>query len=130
MESAKTSESPGKYLKAMRESQKLSLKEVTEATGIREPVLRALEEDRDLNLPPFYIKSFLSAYAGCLGVDPGEVIAVHQGSKEELTFSRNPVLHPQSTVGRKKAKLRLLIISISLALLIALIAYGSFQFSH
>ncbi len=114
----------------MRESQKLSLREVTEATGIREPVLRALEEDKDLNLPPFYIKSFLSAYAGCLGLDPSEVIAVQQGSKEELTFSRNPVRHPQSTVGRKRAKLRLLIISISLALLIALIVYGSFQFSR
>ncbi len=130
MESGKASESPGKYLKAMRESQKLSLKEVADATGIREPVLRALEEDRDANLPPFYIKSFLSAYAGCLGLDPNEVMAVHQKSAEELPLSKDSVLHPQSTIRRKRAKVRLLVISISLVLLIAFIAYVSFELSH
>ena len=130
MELAKGSESPGKYLKATRESQKLSLKEVADATGIREPVLRALEEDRDLNLPKFYVKSFLSAYAGCLGLDPNEVITVHQKSAEELPFPKDPVLHPQSTIRRKGAKVRLLVISISLVLLIALIAYVSFELSH
>ena len=130
MESAKASESPGKYLKTVRESQRLSLKEVADATGIREPVLRALEEDTDLKLPPFYIKSFLSAYAGCLGLDPDEVIAIRQRCAEESCFSRNSVLPPQSTIRKKRAKIRLLSISVSLVLLIALIVYALFELSH
>ena len=41
-----TIESPVKYLKAKRESQRISLREVANATRIREAVLRAIEEDR------------------------------------------------------------------------------------
>ncbi len=125
----KASESPGKYLKTVRESQKLSLKEVADATGIREPVLRALEEDRDMNLPSFYIKSFLSAYAGCLGLDPSEVITAPQKRVEVASFSRDPVLHPQSTVRKRRAKIWLLGISISLVLA-ALIAYTFLELSY
>ncbi len=126
----KASESPGKYLKTVRESQKLSLKDVADATGIREPVLRALEEDRDLKLPPFYIKSFLSAYAGCLGLDPSEVITVRQKCVEEPSLSGEPVLHPQSTIRKKRVKIRLWVISTSLVLLGALIVYAFLELSR
>ena len=64
----------GKYLKAERESRKLSLKEVSESTKIREPLLKAIEEDRYEFLPPTYVKGFLNAYARYL--HPGS--AAHQ----------------------------------------------------
>jgi len=130
MESAEAFESPGKYLKAIRESQKLSLKEVADATGIREPVLRALEEDRYGNLPPFYVKSFLRAYAGCLGLDPHEVITVHQRCAEKLSFPKDQVLQHPPTIRRKRSNVRLWVISISVVLLIALIAYVSIELSR
>ncbi len=130
MEPAKALESPGKHLKATRESQKLSLKEVADATGIREPVLRALEEDRDLNLPAFYIKSFLSAYAGYLGLDPNEVITAHGERYERKPSLSKDQMHPQSAIRRKKPKVRLLVILVSVVLLIALIAYASFELSR
>jgi cytoskeleton protein RodZ len=130
MESAEAFESPGKYLKAMRESLNLSLKEVADATRIREPVLRALEEDRYENLPPFYIKSFLSAYAGCLGLDPNEVITAHQRCAEKLSFSKDQVLQPPSTIRRERSNVRLLVISISVVFLIALIAYVFIELSR
>ncbi len=127
---SETLESPGKYLKTTRESKKLSLKEVADATGIREPVLRALEEDRDLNLPSFYIKSFLSAYAACLGLDPNEVITAHgERYERKLSLSKDQ-MHPQSTIRRKKHKVRLLVILISVVLLGALIAYVAFEISR
>jgi len=127
MESAETFESPGKYLKAKRESQKLSLKEVADTTRIREPVLRALEEDKYANLPAIYVKSFLSTYAECLGLDSNEVIMVYQNSAEKLSFSKDRVLIPLSTIRRKRVTVRLLVISMSVIFLIALIGYASFK---
>ncbi len=126
MESAETFESPGKYLKAKRESRKLSLKEVADTTRIREPVLRALEEDRYANLPALYVKSFLSTYAECLGLDSNEVITAYQNSPEKLSLSKDRVLVPLPTVRRKRVTVRLLVISMSLIFLMALIGYASF----
>lgn len=126
MDSAETIESPGKYLKAKRESQKLSLKEIADTTRIREPVLRALEEDRYANLPALYVKSFLSSYAECIGLDSNEVIMVYQNIAEKLSFSKDQVLTPPPTIRRKRVTVRLLVISMSVFFLMALIVYASF----
>ena len=127
MDSAEAFELPGKYLKAKRESQKLSLKEVADTTRIREPVLRALEEDRYANLPAIYVKSFLSSYAQCLGLDSNEVIMAYQNIAEKLSFSKDRVLNPPSTIRRKRVTVRLFVISMSVFFLIALIVYVSFK---
>jgi hypothetical protein len=50
-QSPEATESPGKYLKAKRESQRISLREVADATRIREAVLRAIEEDGTRTCP-------------------------------------------------------------------------------
>lgn len=56
-------ESLGKDLKAERELRNLSLEEAANFTKIREPLLRAIEDDRYELLPPsFYVKGF----PGCL----------------------------------------------------------------
>ena len=122
-----TLEPPGKYLKAKRESQGISLRQVADATRIREAVLRAIEEDRYEDLPHIYVKSFLSAYAKCLGLDPTDVIMLHQKYAEKLSFSKSRVLKHPSASRRKRVNVRLLVISISVALLIALIVYASFR---
>jgi cytoskeletal protein RodZ len=122
-----TIESPGKYLKAKRESQRISLREVTNATKIREAVLRAIEEDCYEDLPHIYVKSFLSAYAKRLGLDPTDVIMLHQKYAEKLSFSKSQVLKHPSASRRKRVNVRLFIISISVALLIAVIVYASFR---
>jgi cytoskeletal protein RodZ len=127
MESADTFESPGKYLRAKRQSQNLSLKEVADTTRIREPVLRALEEDRYANLPAIYVKSFLTAYAECLGLDSDEVLMVQKKIAEKRSFSRDQVLPPPPIILRKTVNVRLWAISISAALLMALIVYASLE---
>ena len=86
-------ESVGKYLKAERESQNLSLQEVSESTKIRELLLRALEEDRyDLISSPVYVKGFLDAYARYLGLDSNEIILKYQENYEKKTPLKGPGL--------------------------------------
>jgi cytoskeletal protein RodZ len=122
-----TKESPGKYLKAKRESQKISLSEVADATRIREAVLRAIEEDRYGDLPPLYVKSFISAYARYLGLDPTDVIMLHQKYVEKLSFSKSQVSKHPSAFRKKRVNVRLFLISLSVAFLIALFVYAAFR---
>jgi cytoskeleton protein RodZ len=129
-QSPETIESPGKYLKANRESQGISLREVADATRIREAVLRAIEEDRYEDLPYLYIKSFLSAYAKCLGLDPTDVTMLHQKNAKKLSSPRSQVSKYPSASRRKRVNVRLFVISISVALLIAIIVYASFKLLH
>jgi cytoskeleton protein RodZ len=68
-------ETLGKFLKNQRESKKISLKEVSKNTRVREHILRAIEEDQNDLLPPAtYVKGFLIAYAKYLRLDPNDVL--------------------------------------------------------
>jgi cytoskeletal protein RodZ len=126
-QSPETIESPGKYLRAKRESRRISLRQVADATRIREAVLRAIEEDRYEDLPHIYVKSFLRAYAKYLGLDPTDVILLHQKCAEKLPFPKSQVPKYPSVFRRKRVNVRLLVISISVVLLIALIVYALFR---
>ncbi len=88
-------ESLGRYLKRERENRKLSLREVSKQIKVREPFLRAFEEDRRDLLPSVtYVRGFLSAYARYLGLDPNEVILRYEAdSKSEATIG--PEVLPQ-----------------------------------
>ncbi len=127
MEPTEEIESPGKYLKAKRDSQRISLSQVADATRISEASLRAIEGDRYEDLPYIYVKSFLSAYAKCLGLDPTDMITLHQKYVDKLSLSKNQVSKHPSATPRRRVIVRLLVISISVALLIAVIAYISFK---
>jgi len=127
MEPPEEIESPGKYLKAKRESQRISLSQVANATRISESSLRAIEGDRYEDLPYIYVKSFLSAYAKCLGLDPIDVIMLHQKYIEKLSLPKGQGLKHPSATPRRRVNVRLLVISISVALLIAVIVYLSFK---
>jgi cytoskeleton protein RodZ len=90
-------ESLGKYLKKERESKKISLREVSKNIKVREPFLRAVEEDRlDLLPSPTYVKGFLSAYAKYLGLDPNEVIL-----RYENFLKGEPITRPEALPERK-----------------------------
>lgn len=68
-------ETLGKYLKNQRESKKISLREVSKNTRVREHILRAIEEDQLNLLPPAtYVRGFLLAYAKYLRLDPNDVL--------------------------------------------------------
>ena len=86
----------------------------------------ALEEDRNVNLPPLYVKSFLTAYAECLGLDPSEVIIAHHKYAEKLSFPKRRELKHPHTIRSKRANGRLLVTSVFVVLLMALIVYALF----
>jgi cytoskeleton protein RodZ len=68
-------ETLGKYLKNQRESKKISLRDVSKNTRVREHILRAIEEDQlDLLPAATYVKGFLLAYAKYLRLDPDDVL--------------------------------------------------------
>ena len=127
-------ESPGKYLKAERESRNLSLKEVSESTKIREHLLKAIEEDQyELISSPVYVKGFLNIYAKYLGLNPDDIILGYKNYLKNKTPSKRPELRQRMTPPRlkqwitfpkKSVNLRLFIISISvIVLLIAIMIY-------
>ena len=126
MEPAEEIESPGKYLKAKRESQRISLRQVADATRIREAVLAAIEEDQYEDLPHIYVKS-LSAYAKYLGLDPTDVIMLHQRYLEKLPPSKSQVSKYPPASRRKRVSVRFLVITISAVLFAAIVAYAFFK---
>ncbi len=83
-------ETLGKYLKNQRESKKISLREVSKNTRVREQILRAIEEDQSDLLPPAtYVKGFLLAYARYLRLDPNDVLL-----RYEKGLRREPAAPP------------------------------------
>ncbi|MGQ9648018.1 MAG: helix-turn-helix domain-containing protein [Thermodesulfobacteriota bacterium] len=93
----------GKYLKRERENRKVSLKEVSKQIKIREPFLRAVEEDQRDALPPTtYVKGFLSAYAKYLGLDPNEVLRRYEAESKEESLLPPEVLPQRKGLGRPK----------------------------
>ena len=72
-------DSLGNYLKLERESQNLSLRDVSESTRIKERLLKAIEEDQyELISSHVYVKGFLDAYARYLKLDPNDIISRYQ----------------------------------------------------
>ncbi len=93
-------ETLGSYLKNLRESKRISLREVAKITRVREHILRAIEEDQHHLLPPAtYVKGFLLAYAKYLRLDPNDVLL-----RYERVLKGEPVAPapPQSPKPRQK----------------------------
>jgi cytoskeletal protein RodZ len=127
-------ESPGKRLKAERESRNLSLRQVFESTKIREHLLKAIEEDQyELISSPVYVKGFLDAYSRYLGLDPDDVVRLYQKYLEHQALSKKPELEQRMTRSKlkqwiafpkKRITLWLLIISVPvIILLVAITVY-------
>ncbi len=95
------SETLGSYLKTQRESKKISLREVAKNTRVREPILKAIEEDQhDLLPPPTYVKGFLLAYAKYLRLDPNDVFL-----RYERVLKGEPVTPPPPSSPKPKQKI-------------------------
>jgi cytoskeletal protein RodZ len=77
-------ETLGKYLKRERELKRISLREVSKNTKVKEHLLKAIEENQYAALPsPTYVKGFLLAYAKYLGFDPNDILLRYENSLKE-----------------------------------------------
>ncbi|OGP53367.1 MAG: hypothetical protein A2162_06690 [Deltaproteobacteria bacterium RBG_13_52_11b] len=93
-------ETLGKYLRAERELRKISLRELSKNTRVREHLLKAIEEDRhDLLPPPTFVKGFLTAYAKYIGIDANEIILRYQRGLTG-TQDTGPDVNPEKETGR------------------------------
>lgn len=122
-------ESPGKYLKAERELQKLSLGDAANFTKIREPLLKTIEEDGYELLPhSLYVKGFLINYARYLGLDPNEVILRYQKYLENVGICQQKEIRALPAVVSPKKKiggwLFFALIGAMLLLILSLIYYS------
>jgi cytoskeletal protein RodZ len=67
--------SVGKYLRSQRESQKISIREVADATKIARIYLEAIEEEKwDLISAEVYRRGFIKNYSKFLGLNPEEIL--------------------------------------------------------
>ena len=75
MPPAKDSLSYGQYLQTSRLEQKISLERVSEETRIGLEILKLIENEDHEKLPAeAFIKGFLRAYAGAIGIDGKEAV--------------------------------------------------------
>ncbi len=133
-------ESPGKYLKAERESRNRSLREISESTKIKERLLKAIEEDQyELISSPVYVKGFLEAYARYLGLDPNDIVLRYQKNFEKKSPSKGSELKPRITSSKwkqwinflkKRVNARSLAIYIFAVLFVVIFIYASFKLVH
>jgi len=73
----------GVECKAVRESKQLSLKEVSNALGIKTSYLKAIEEGNYDYLPArIYAINFIKAYAVLLGLDPKKLVKRYEAETE------------------------------------------------
>jgi curved DNA-binding protein CbpA len=74
----------GARLRRARLRRGTELEEIASVTKINPAYLRFLEEERYGDLPPrVYVRGFVSAYAGCLGLDPAPVVASYMKRYDE-----------------------------------------------
>jgi len=75
-------DSIGKYLKRCRESQSLSVGEVSRATRIPVAALHRIESDQFDDLPgEVFVRGFLKAYAKAVGLETDDVLARYTSSR-------------------------------------------------
>lgn len=69
----------GKRLKEAREEQNITLESLQDETKIQKRYLTAIEEGNFHILPgTFYARAFIKEYANAVGLDPEELLAVHE----------------------------------------------------
>ena len=84
-------ETLGTLLKSSRESQKLTIEEISQKLKIRSQVLKAFEEDNYSILPSVYARSSLKSYGTFLKIEP----SVLNDFLDELFFAEKPIYSAQ-----------------------------------
>lgn len=81
-------ETVGQILRAERERQTLTIKDVEHATSIRALYISSIEEDNYQVIPgEVYLKGFIRNYANYLGLDSTELVNMYRESQASVTPS-------------------------------------------
>lgn len=118
-------------LRFARESQGLTLDDISNATRIQTNLLRAIDEGNFSILPPAYIRAFLRSYARQVGLDETDVLAeydavIAQDSKPPTDHSKEASRTPSRPANDKRVRQKNVLAVITFALVVALV--GSLVF--
>ena len=95
----------GDILKAEREKQKLSIKDIESGTNIRSLYITAIEENKFDVLPgEVYLKGFLRSYANFLNIDSDYLLQVYKEQKGELDSEDEVTEEKESIKPKKKVR--------------------------
>ena len=135
-------EALGAYLKKNREQRGVSLEEMAASTKINISVLSFLEEDRFDKLPaPVFIKGFIKAYLGYLGLNPKEAVLFYElitGEAQKKQQILSPVTAEQQNNDRSDQKIYnirlsqrglIIIASVSVAMILTIMYFVIFPSS-
>lgn len=118
-------ESLGEYLKREREFRNISLEEISRKTKIRENILKGLEEDRiDSLASPVFVKGYLKAYAGYVGLDPNEVVLRYEASLRE---EKEPPVKKTVEDTPRQWSLKYIVLPVSVLLLVGIFLFLALQ---
>lgn len=85
----------GQLLRKVRMERKISLDDLEETTKIRKRYLEAIEEGDYKILPgSFYVRAFIKSYAEAVGLDPAEVLRMHQSAIPAPEAEQSAVVDP------------------------------------
>ncbi len=113
--------SVGSYLRESRKSLGITLEDAARITRIGKNYLTALEEDRFDTLPNrAYVKGFLRAYAGFLGLSGDEIIAMYDraSSPQVLETFEHKAIEKTGSYGRGRQQGRWIVFSFLVVLVI------------
>jgi hypothetical protein len=82
----------GARLRRNRLQRGVELEQIARVTKVNPTYLRFIEEDDFASLPaPVYVRGFVTAYARCLGLDPGRVVPDYMERLEAVREEAPPV---------------------------------------
>ncbi len=95
-------ETPGELLSAARKRHSLTIDQVAEKTKIPPAMIVAVEADEYFKISdPIYVRSFLRTIAQAVGVDPEQVLALHNrlaGNQGVMTQGETPAWEAEQVV--------------------------------
>lgn len=96
-------QSVGEHLKHARVEREMSVAEIARHTRIPVTSLEALEEGRFDDLPgEIFARGFIQAYARALGLNPQEVLSLHDGARQaEEWMPSAPLTAPGTAQGKR-----------------------------
>jgi len=119
----------GERLKNLRSERRLTLVEVSRETKVPVKYIEMIEDGKYNKLPPdVYVKGFLNAYAGFLGIDPKKIVNLYQREKD---ISSNLNGEEKKSFKNKKGLPRFVITPrIIIAVFAAVIILGGFSYLY
>jgi cytoskeleton protein RodZ len=119
----------GENLRREREMRGISLEEISAATKISIRFLQALENDDFASVPGgIFIRGFIRAYAGYLGLDQEQVMAEYQSVAQSENFELSRLSSANRPARKPGRRIAVLPLVVAVALLIS--GYALFRYSH